>query len=113
MYVEVLILVALVLANGLFAGAEIAVLTAPKTLIEQRRDRSGKAVLLLRAKPERFLATVQIGITMISAAAAAFGGATIARDLSAYSGEKSGRTRGHRAPRDLRTDECAHLVGVA
>jgi putative hemolysin len=84
MSTEVLILVALVLANGLFAGAEIAVLTAPKSLVQRRGDRSGQAVLSLRAKPERFLATVQIGITLISAAAAAFGGATIARDLSPH-----------------------------
>src|SRR5574338_279531 len=79
---ELLILFALVLANGLFAGAEIAVLTASKPRIEQRRDRRSAAVRWLREQPERFLATVQIGITVVSAAAAAFGGASIARDLA-------------------------------
>jgi putative hemolysin len=87
MLTELLILMALVLANGLFAGAEIAVLTAAKATVQQRataRDRRGLAVLALRERPERFLATVQIGITVVSAAAAAFGGASIARDLAPY-----------------------------
>jgi len=82
MPMELAVILALVIANGLFAGAEIAVLTASKAVIEQRKDRRGHAVRALRDKPERFLATVQIGITVISAAAAAFGGASIARDLA-------------------------------
>ena len=74
-------MLALVLGNGLFAGAEIAVLTA-STAAMDRRGRRSLAVRALRENPERFLATVQIGITVISAAAAAFGGARIARDLA-------------------------------
>src|SRR5262245_31916561 len=84
MGMELLILFALVVANGLFAGAEIAVLTASKGRLEARRDHHGAAVRALRAQPERFLATVQIGITVVSAAAAAFGGARIARDLAPH-----------------------------
>lgn len=87
MVAELLILLALVLANGLFAGAEIAVLTVAKANVQQRasqRDRHALAVLALRDQPERFLATVQIGITVVSAAAAAFGGASIARDLTPH-----------------------------
>lgn len=89
MLTELLILLALVLANGLFAGAEIAVLTAAKATIQQRasqRDRRALAVLALREQPERFLATVQIAITVVGAAAGAFGGATIARDLAPHLG---------------------------
>jgi putative hemolysin len=84
---ELLILLALVVANGLFAGAEIAVLTATKTTLQQRvaaRDRRALAVQSLRERPERFLATVQIGITVVGAAAAAFGGSSIARDLAPH-----------------------------
>lgn len=87
MLTELLILLALVLVNGLFAGAEIAVLTAAKANVQQRASRSDRralAVLALRDQPERFLATVQIGITVVGAAAAAFGGASIARDLAPY-----------------------------
>ncbi|HEX5062642.1 MAG TPA: hemolysin family protein [Kofleriaceae bacterium] len=82
MHTELLVLLILVLANGLFAGAEIAVLTASKAALEHRKGRRSLAVKQLRDKPERFLATVQIGITVIGAAAAAFGGASIARDLA-------------------------------
>src|SRR5829696_4183085 len=87
MLTELLILLALVAANGLFAGAEIALLTAGKAKVQQLaadRDRRALAVVALREQPERFLATVQIGITVVSAAAAAFGGARIARDLAPY-----------------------------
>jgi putative hemolysin len=81
---ELLIVLALVLANGLFAGAEIAILTVREARVQERanrRDRRALAVKTLRDQPERFLATVQIGITIISSAAAAFGGASIARSL--------------------------------
>lgn len=87
MVTELLILLALVVANGLFAGAEIAVLTAAKARLQQRASENNKgalAVVALRDQPERFLATVQIGITVVGAAAAAFGGASIARDLSPH-----------------------------
>jgi len=87
MVTELLVLLALVVVNGLFAGAEIAVLTAAHAKVQQgasNRDRRALAVLALRDKPERFLATVQIGITVVGAAAAAFGGASIARDLAPY-----------------------------
>lgn len=85
MFAEFLVLIALVVVNGLFAGAEIAVLTANTSRTQQRatrRDRRALAVIALRAEPERFLATVQIGITVVSAAAGAFGGASFARDLA-------------------------------
>jgi putative hemolysin len=85
MAAELLIVLGLVLVNGLFAGAEIALLTVRKSHIQERASagsRAARAVLKLRRHPERFLATVQIGITAVGAAAAAFGGARIARDLT-------------------------------
>ena len=78
---ELLILFTLVIVNGLFAGAEIAVLTANKG-VARSQNRRASAVHELREHPERFLATVQIGITVVGAAAAALGGASIARDLA-------------------------------
>lgn len=74
----------LVLANGVFAGAELAILSVRKTRLRELIDegsRAAKAVVALREDPERFLATVQIGITVIGATAAAFGGASIALRL--------------------------------
>ncbi|MBK7534858.1 MAG: HlyC/CorC family transporter [Myxococcales bacterium] len=82
---ELLIIVALMLANGLFAGAEIAVLSIRKTRLQEfvrRRDRRALAVKSLRDHPERFLATVQIGITVVGTAAAAFGGAKMSKSLT-------------------------------
>jgi putative hemolysin len=78
---EFLVVLALVIANGVFAGAEIAVIALRKTrlaqLVEEGRP-AARAVKQLRDQPERFLATVQIGVTVVSATAAAFGGASIA-----------------------------------
>ncbi|WNG46275.1 HlyC/CorC family transporter [Archangium minus] len=74
----------LILANGVFAGAELALLSVRKTRLQElleEGNRSARAVQALRDNPERFLATVQIGITVVGASAAAFGGASIAQRL--------------------------------
>ena len=80
-----LIIFALMLANGLFAGGEIAVLSLRKTRLAEfvrRRDRRALAVKKLRDHPERFLATVQICITLVGTAAAALGGALIEEPIA-------------------------------
>jgi putative hemolysin len=85
MATELLIIVVCLLGNGVFSGAEIAVLGVRKTLIHElvrRRDRRAIAVERLRAQPERFLATVQICITVFGTAAAAVGGAQFAQTLA-------------------------------
>lgn len=82
---ELLVVLLLMLLNGVFAGAEIAVLSVRKTRIAelmQDRHRGAEAVYWLRHRPERFLATVQIAITLVGTAAAAFGGERIAHGLS-------------------------------
>src|SRR5687767_11361397 len=81
---EILIVFAFLLANGLFAGSEIAVLTVRKTRLRElirRKDKRALAVKALRDQPERFLATVQIAITTVGTAAAAFGGAKLEHSL--------------------------------
>lgn len=85
MLTELLIVLALTLAGGVFAGAEIAIVSVRKTRLQELLDdgrRGAKALLALRGQPERFLATVQVGITVIGATAAAFGGATLAEHLA-------------------------------
>jgi putative hemolysin len=80
MLIDLLIIVALLFANGLFAGAEIAILSLRKTRLQEfvrRRDKRALAVKSLRDRPERFLATVQIMITLVGTAAGAFGGAAL------------------------------------
>jgi putative hemolysin len=82
---ELIVIMALVVSSGIFAGAEIAVVALRKTrLIELAEEghSSARVLLILREEPERFLATVQVGITVIGATAAAFGGASIAQRLT-------------------------------
>ncbi len=81
---ELAIILLLVLANGIFAGAELALLSVRKTRLQELLDQgsgAARAVKALRDNPERFLATVQIGITVVGSTAAAFGGASIAQRL--------------------------------
>jgi len=83
--VELLIIVALVLANGFFAGAEIAVVASRRGRLAQlaaKGDARAAAALELAKNPERFLATVQIGITLVGTLAAAFGGDRLVERLA-------------------------------
>ena len=82
MITEIMVLLVLVLINGLFSGAEIATVTMRKTRIDQLLhdgSKRARAVAKLRANPERFLATVQIGITVVGAGAAAYSGDILAQ----------------------------------
>jgi putative hemolysin len=65
---EVAVILALVIANGFLAGAEIAIVSARKARLQHRaRQGDGRArkALKLANSPNRFLSTVQIGITLI------------------------------------------------
>ena len=79
--VQIAIIVILIAANGLFSMAEIAVLSARRTRLQQRAeegDRKAQAALELAKAPSRFLSTIQIGITLIGILTGAFSGTTIA-----------------------------------
>lgn len=82
---EILIILALVLVNGLLSGAEIAIVSVRRSRLEEfvLAGKTGAAAAKrLREEPEGFLATVQVGITLAGAAAAAFGGSSLAEDLA-------------------------------
>jgi putative hemolysin len=82
---QIAIIVALTLLNGLFAMSETALVSSRKERLKQRADAGdGKArtALELADEPTRFLSTVQIGISLIGVLAGAFGGATLAEPLS-------------------------------
>ncbi|HYO53116.1 hemolysin family protein [Archangium sp.] len=82
---EIAIILLLVLTNGVLAGAELAIISVRKTRVRELVEsghRAARAVSGLRDNPERFLATVQIGITVVSATAGAFGGASFAQHLA-------------------------------
>lgn len=82
---ELILILVLVLANGVFAMSEIALLTSRKARLEQMARRSKRAAMALRlvANPDRLLSTVQVGITLIGVFAGAFGGATLAEQIDA------------------------------
>jgi putative hemolysin len=86
-WVAILAIVVLVLANGFFAAAEIAVISVRKSrilqLVEAGKHRA-REVQRLQADPDRFLATIQIGITVISALTGAVGGVTAVENLKPY-----------------------------
>ena len=83
--VELLVILGLVLANGVLAGAEIAIVSLRRARLEQlvqAGSRRARAAKRLRDNPERFLATVRIGVTCLGATACAFGGSTVAHELA-------------------------------
>jgi putative hemolysin len=82
---ELAIIAGLVLVNGALAASEIAVVTSRKTRLRRRAaegDGRAAAALELAEHPNRFLSTVQIGITAVAVVAGAFGGARVARSLA-------------------------------
>ncbi len=82
---EILIVIFLIILNGIFAMAEIAIVSSRKSKLQHLANEGSKraqAALELSKNPNRFLSTVQIGITLIGIFAGAFGGATIAESLS-------------------------------
>ncbi|MDD2763142.1 MAG: hemolysin family protein [Opitutaceae bacterium] len=77
----------LLVANGLFAMAEIAIVSARKARLRQlanEGDEGAQAALELGAEPTRFLSTVQVGITLCGILAGAFGGSTVADEVSRW-----------------------------
>lgn len=84
---EITLIFILILANGVFALAEIAIVSSKKTRLEQfalKGVRGAKVALELANAPDKFLSTVQVGITLIGILAGAFGGATLSAPLSEY-----------------------------
>ncbi len=85
-WTEVVIILLLLVANGIFAMSELAVVAAKKVRLQQRAeegDHRAQAALELARAPAQFLSTVQGGITLVGVLAGAYGGATIAEELAA------------------------------
>ena len=77
-WLELVLIFFLILANGFFAASEIAIIATRKTRIDSLVEKGVRsATLLARLKddPDRFLATVQIGVTVVGTLASAIGGA--------------------------------------
>jgi len=76
---QAILIFLLILANGFFAGSELAIISTRKRRIEalaKEGDKQGAHALLeLKNDPDRFLSTIQVGITVIGSLASAVGGA--------------------------------------
>ncbi|BAY16953.1 putative hemolysin [Anabaenopsis circularis NIES-21] len=84
---EILIILVLIIANGIFSMSEMAIVSARKVRLQQlanQGDAKARAALKLAESPNNFLSTVQVGISLIGILTGAFGGATIANRLAVY-----------------------------
>ena len=81
---EIFIILLLILLNGLFAMSEIALISARKsnlTAQAKQGNKRARQALKLAEDPNKFLSTVQIGITLIGILTGIYSGAAIADDL--------------------------------
>jgi putative hemolysin len=86
-WVELVLVLVAILANGFFAGSELALVSARPARLTTMRDRAVRgagAALALKRDPETFLATVQIAITLVGTLASAVGGAAAIEALTPW-----------------------------
>lgn len=85
MILEIIFILVFILFNGFFAASEIAVVTSRRSYIKnlaEKGNRNAVKLLKLQAEPDRFLATVQVGVTIMGVLASAIGGAASVRVLA-------------------------------
>lgn len=84
---EIIIILLLILLNGIFSMSEIALISSRKSRLEseiKKGSSSAKTALELANSPNKFLSTVQIGITLIGILTGIYSGETITTDLQAF-----------------------------
>jgi putative hemolysin len=87
---ELLIVLGLILATGFFSGAEMAIVASRRgrlRVLAEKGDRRAQAALDLASSPDRFLPTVQIGITLVGTLAAAYGGDRLVSEFTTWIAE--------------------------
>jgi len=75
--VQAVIILFLIILNGFFSGAEIAIISSRRAEIDRLAEEgkgSAKSVKRMKDKPDRFLATVQVGVTIVTTVASVLGG---------------------------------------
>jgi putative hemolysin len=88
---ELTLVFALILVNAFFAMSELAIVSARRARLQHLSDqgsRGARIALALSDDPNRFLSTVQIGITLVGILAGTFSGATLAGRLAAWAEER-------------------------
>lgn len=86
-WIQILIILLLILVNGFFAASEIALISARRSRIKQLSEKGHKKAQLvnkLQNKPDIFLATVQVGITLVGTLASVVGGAKVVDHLKPW-----------------------------
>jgi putative hemolysin len=75
---EALLIAALIVLNGIFSAGEMAIVSSRKSkikeLIREKKDKKAERLLLMKENPEKFLSSVQVGITLFGTLASALGG---------------------------------------
>ncbi len=82
---EIFIIVGLILLNGILSMSEIALVSARKTRLDveaKKGNKSAQTALKLAGEPDRFLSTIQIGITLIGILTGLYSGEAFAYDLA-------------------------------
>jgi len=85
--IDILIILVLLVLNGLFAMCEIALVSSRKARLEQQSKAGSKGAtiaLKLLDEPEKFLSTVQIGITLVGILAGAYGAERFTKNLQPF-----------------------------
>ncbi len=86
-WLNIVMVVAFVLIGGAFSGAEIALVSLRESQVRgmaENEGRRGKAVQRLLSDPNRFLAAVQVGVTLAGFFSAAFGATTLSRPFAGW-----------------------------
>ncbi len=84
---EILIILGLILLNGFFSLAEMAMVSSRKTKLEAQANKGSKSArrtLKVLNHPEKFLSTIQIGVTLMGILTGIFSGESIQRDLTEF-----------------------------
>jgi len=87
LYLELAIVVALIVVNGVLAMAELAIVSSRRARLQAMVDRGivgSRRALALAADPGKFLSTVQMGITLVGVLSGAFSGATLGVRLGTW-----------------------------
>lgn len=83
--VEIFLIILLILLNGVFSAGEISIISSRKSkvkeLLDERNDPKSKTLFEMKENPERFLSSVQIGITLFGTLASAIGGVIAIKHL--------------------------------
>ncbi len=85
--VDIFIISILIALNGVFALAEIAIVSCKKSSLQRAAEQGNaraKAVLSLLENPEQFLSAIQVGITLIGIVSGAYSGVRLAEDVRPY-----------------------------